>query len=291
LPESRSDNSASLFALWPSPIVAIGPIWHRSDSGFATVNRPSASAPSLPVAWTARPCLTYGSPQFVGATIGAGILFSHLPAAKADYDVAINGLARTGWGPGYLGEYTRQAAIVFEIVATFLFLVRDPRFDAKTGARPPWQACRSAWRWTGDPTSVGIQVETGVVGQSGAQLRSGAICRRHAIVTALGSSSSPPRWRRLGRNEIAGWAFSTREGPPTVSGLGGSTRPRSSRRRMIATQSRRPPSCQSRTRPSWRHAANCPAGPELDLLGEVGCRKGTRSCHRRRQRARQQDPR
>ncbi|WP_373005838.1 aquaporin [Hyphomonas sp.] len=66
--------------------------------------------------------LTYWFAQFIGATIGAGILFL-IASGKADYDVAINGLGQNGWGPGYLGEYTLAAAIVFEIVATFLFLV------------------------------------------------------------------------------------------------------------------------------------------------------------------------
>ena len=66
--------------------------------------------------------LTYWVAQFIGATIGAGILFL-IASGKADYDVAINGLGQNGWGPGYLGEYTLAAAIVFEIVATFLFLV------------------------------------------------------------------------------------------------------------------------------------------------------------------------
>lgn len=66
--------------------------------------------------------LTYWVAQFVGATIGAGILFL-IASGKADYDVAINGLGQNGWGPGYLGEYTLAAAIIFEIVATFLFLV------------------------------------------------------------------------------------------------------------------------------------------------------------------------
>ena len=66
--------------------------------------------------------LTYWVAQFIGATIGAGILLL-IASGKADYDVAINGLGQNGWGPGYLGEYSLAAAIVFEIVATFLFLV------------------------------------------------------------------------------------------------------------------------------------------------------------------------
>ena len=37
--------------------------------------------------------------------------------------VAANGLGQNGWGAGYLGEYTMGAAFLFEVVATFLFMV------------------------------------------------------------------------------------------------------------------------------------------------------------------------
>ena len=32
-------------------------------------------------------------------------------------------MGQNGWGAGYLGEYSMVAALVFEIVATFLFMV------------------------------------------------------------------------------------------------------------------------------------------------------------------------
>lgn len=70
----------------------------------------------------AKTMLTYWVAQFIGATIGAGILYL-IATGKAGYDVAVNGLGQNGWGEGYLGEYTLAAAIVFEIVATFIFLV------------------------------------------------------------------------------------------------------------------------------------------------------------------------
>ncbi len=41
----------------------------------------------------------------------------------ADYTVAANGLGQNGWGEGYLGEYNMMSAFVFEIIATFLFVV------------------------------------------------------------------------------------------------------------------------------------------------------------------------
>ncbi len=65
--------------------------------------------------------LKYWAAQFIGAAIGAGILYT-IASGKAGYDVAVNGLGQNGWGAGYLGEYSMQAALVFEIVATFIFV-------------------------------------------------------------------------------------------------------------------------------------------------------------------------
>lgn len=60
--------------------------------------------------------------QIAGGIAGALVLMI-IATGKADYTVAANGLGQNGWGAGYLGEYTMAAAFVFEVVATFLFLV------------------------------------------------------------------------------------------------------------------------------------------------------------------------
>ena len=60
--------------------------------------------------------------QCAGAIAGAGILYI-IATGHAGYDVAVNGLGQNGWGPKYLGEYSTQAAFVWEVVATFIFLV------------------------------------------------------------------------------------------------------------------------------------------------------------------------
>jgi aquaporin Z len=39
------------------------------------------------------------------------------------YDVAASGLGQNGWGPGYQGGYNVTSAIVFEFVATLIFVV------------------------------------------------------------------------------------------------------------------------------------------------------------------------
>jgi aquaporin Z len=60
--------------------------------------------------------------QVAGAIVAALVLVI-IATGKADYSVAENGLGQNGWGTGYLGEYSMVAALVFEIVATFLFMV------------------------------------------------------------------------------------------------------------------------------------------------------------------------
>ncbi len=60
--------------------------------------------------------------QVVGAIVAALILLL-IASGKADYSVAENGLGQNGWGAGYLGEYSLVSAFVFEVVATFLFMV------------------------------------------------------------------------------------------------------------------------------------------------------------------------
>ncbi len=63
----------------------------------------------------------YWIAQFIGAAFGAGILYV-IATGKAGYSLAENGLGQNGWGPDYLGEYSMHAALLFEVVATFLFV-------------------------------------------------------------------------------------------------------------------------------------------------------------------------
>lgn len=66
--------------------------------------------------------ITYWIAQFIGAVIAAGILYL-IASGKSGYDIAINGLGQNGYGAGYLGGYSLTAAFLFEVVATFIFLV------------------------------------------------------------------------------------------------------------------------------------------------------------------------
>jgi aquaporin Z len=66
--------------------------------------------------------IRYAVAQCAGGIAGAFVLMTILKGQMAGYDVAASGLGQNGWGAGYLGEYTQQAALIFEIVATFIFV-------------------------------------------------------------------------------------------------------------------------------------------------------------------------
>jgi aquaporin Z len=67
--------------------------------------------------------IQYAIAQCLGAVAGALVLYLIVTGKLAGHDVAASGLGQNGWGKGYLGEYGLMSAFVFEVVATFLFLV------------------------------------------------------------------------------------------------------------------------------------------------------------------------
>ncbi len=69
---------------------------------------------------SAQDFITYVIAQVLGAIAGAVVLYLILSGKSAGWS---GGLGQNGWGPGYLGEYNLVSAFVFEVVATFLFLV------------------------------------------------------------------------------------------------------------------------------------------------------------------------
>jgi aquaporin Z len=64
----------------------------------------------------------YAAAQVLGAILGAYALYV-IASGSATYDLGVDGLGQNGFGAGYLGSYSLASALVFEIVATFLFLV------------------------------------------------------------------------------------------------------------------------------------------------------------------------
>lgn len=58
--------------------------------------------------------------QVLGAVAAAAVLYLILSGKASGWN---GGLGQNGWGAGYLGEYNVTSAFVFEVVATFVFLV------------------------------------------------------------------------------------------------------------------------------------------------------------------------
>jgi len=71
----------------------------------------------------AKDLIGYIISQFLGAIVAALVLAAIVKGKLAGYDIAASGLGQNGWGLGYLGGYSLGAAIIFEFIATFLFLV------------------------------------------------------------------------------------------------------------------------------------------------------------------------
>ena len=67
--------------------------------------------------------IQYVIAQCLGAIVGAAVLYMIASGKLAGYDVGKSGLGQNGWGAAYLGGYGLGAAFLFEVVATFLFVV------------------------------------------------------------------------------------------------------------------------------------------------------------------------
>lgn len=61
--------------------------------------------------------------QFCGAILAAGVLSVIVRGVSGGYDIATSGLGQNGWGEGYLAGYNITSAILFEFVATLIFVV------------------------------------------------------------------------------------------------------------------------------------------------------------------------
>jgi aquaporin Z len=77
--------------------------------------------------------LTYWIAQCAGAVVGAGLLLV-IASGSLDYSVAENGLGQNGYAAASPGGYNLAAAAVFEVVATFLFVVVILGVTGKAGA-------------------------------------------------------------------------------------------------------------------------------------------------------------
>ncbi len=65
--------------------------------------------------------ITYVISQVVGAVVAAGALYFIVSGQAGEGGVT--NLGQNGWGEGYIDGYSLQAAIAFELIATFLFVL------------------------------------------------------------------------------------------------------------------------------------------------------------------------
>jgi aquaporin Z len=70
----------------------------------------------------ARDLALYVLAQCAGAILGAGVLYM-LAQGNPNFDITLDGLGQNGYGDGSPGGYSMGAGFLFEVVATFLFLV------------------------------------------------------------------------------------------------------------------------------------------------------------------------
>jgi aquaporin Z len=61
--------------------------------------------------------------QIAGAIAAAAVVYAIATGKLAGYDFASSGLGQNGWGAGYNGEFGMGSALIFEVVATAMFLV------------------------------------------------------------------------------------------------------------------------------------------------------------------------
>lgn len=61
--------------------------------------------------------------QFAGGILAASVLSVIVSGVAGGYNVGASGLGQDGWGPGYQGGYSMMSAIVFEFVATLIFVI------------------------------------------------------------------------------------------------------------------------------------------------------------------------
>jgi len=61
--------------------------------------------------------------QVLGGILAASVLSAIINGVGGGYSIGASGLGQNGWGAGYQGGYSITSAIVFEFVATLIFVI------------------------------------------------------------------------------------------------------------------------------------------------------------------------
>lgn len=95
---------------------AIGPVSGAHVNPAVTLGVWSAGRMST------KDAIGYIIAQFIGAILGAAVLFLIASERLRGYDVAVEGLGQNGYGAGYGMSYSVVAAMLFEFIATYIFV-------------------------------------------------------------------------------------------------------------------------------------------------------------------------
>ncbi len=72
---------------------------------------------------SAKDLIGYWVGQFLGGILAATVLSLIMRGVDGGYNIAVSGLGQDGWGVGYQGGYDVTSAIVFELIATLIFVI------------------------------------------------------------------------------------------------------------------------------------------------------------------------
>ena len=90
----------------------------------AVTRRAPVAAEDTPAEWAPKKDLGgYIVAQLLGGIAAAGVLAVIANGLLAGYNVSANGLGQNGWGEGYQAGYALSSGVVFEFVATLIFVI------------------------------------------------------------------------------------------------------------------------------------------------------------------------
>ena len=72
---------------------------------------------------SAKDMIGYWIGQFAGGILAAWVLRVIVSGVAGGYNLAASGLGQDGWGVGYQGGYSMGSAMIFEFVATLIFVL------------------------------------------------------------------------------------------------------------------------------------------------------------------------
>ena len=120
LPATRSAFSAS-----PSPfgLALIGAAYGIGPISGCHINPAVSLGVFVAGRMSIKDMVGYWIGQFLGGALAAWVLYLIVSGVQGGYNLAASGLGQDGWGVGYQGGYNMTSAIIFEFVATLIFVI------------------------------------------------------------------------------------------------------------------------------------------------------------------------